>query len=106
MHENISKILDLPFEIKTASLGGQYAVFAISHRKAINALQRNGWKQATNPDYITDGINYIRAFRPQYKNHFVVEVKKSLLQALTDKDIVTQADIALRASQGQVVRII
>ena len=31
---------------------------------------------------------------------------KSLHQALLDKDIVAQTDIALRASQGQVVRII
>lgn len=73
MKEIIKKTLGIGYEERTAFLGGKYAVFPITHRKAVNALLRAGWKQAPNPSYIVNGEYYVNKKPSNYKNYFIVE---------------------------------
>lgn len=70
----IKKILG-EYEIRTASLGGKYAVWNISHSKATNFLVRSGWKSCINPMYIQDesGQYVVRKNALNHKNYFIIE---------------------------------
>lgn len=66
-------ILGEPNKYATASLGGKYAIWNMSHRKAVNKLLKNGFTRCPNPAYIQKNECTVRYSPLQYKQYFVVE---------------------------------